>query len=78
MSANKSAQNLDAILDKRHMTYVEFATRMKEHGHHITPKQVVRSIGRYRDYASMRKHVTPDMINAAAHVLGVPVSEITG
>lgn len=78
MSANKAAQNLDRILSERRITYVQFAGMLESAGYHMTPKQVVRSIGAWRDLRMTRKHVTPDMIRAAAHALDVPESMITG
>lgn len=78
MSANKSATNLDRLLDQRHITYVQFSGMLASVGYHITPKQVVRSIGAFRGAHMTRKHITPELITAAARVLDVPESAITG
>jgi len=77
MSANKAAQRIDAILTQRRITYTQFAAMLESEHHHMTPKQVVRSIGRNRDQRSMYRHVTPEMISASARALSVSEHELT-
>lgn len=72
MSAGKAATRLDRILSDRHITYVQFAGMLESVGYHITPKQVVRSIGAYRAAHMTRKHITPEFIHAVTWALDLP------